>query len=317
MTAKNYSMFYRRAIDVSRIAVELPCFDIFISAFNDSDRVKGVFGAIRARRKVWLLHPEYGYTPLEIPTDASVVVASDRNEMRQMSDLLAALGDIGEKSICIDITGFMRSVICFLVAKLAHSGVSEFTAVYSEPSGYRKQENTRFSTTTSGVVRPIEGMFGGGGVGGKDFLLIGIGYDHKLISEITHHKESATVYPIFAFPSLSPDFYQQSALRAADSGEVTLTNDWLVNRRFAPANDPFSTAQVLSEVVAEIDRASPGADVYLSPLATKVQALGFALYWQLEGRLRGGVTILLPDCVTYERETSEGLKRLWSFTVEL
>ena len=131
------------------------------------------------------------------------------------------------------------------------------------------------------------------------------------------HKDGAEVYPLFAFPSLSPDFYQQSAIRAASSGEVAVPEQWITKRRFAPANDPFSTAAVLHSIVEEANRnRSAPANIYLSPLATKVQVLGFALYWQLEGRLLGGVSILLPECVTYSRETTIGLKRLWSYTVE-
>jgi len=151
---------------------------------------------------------------------------------------------------------------------------------------------------------------------GTDYLIIGAGYDHKLISEVTNQKD-ITVYPLFAFPSLSPDFYQQSALRASESGAVALEPAWIVNRRFAPANDPFSTASILHDIVYEIDRKNVHANIYLSPLSTKVQALGFALYWQLEGKARGAVTMLLPECLTYSRETSSGLKRLWTYTIEL
>ena len=83
-----------------------------------------------------------------------------------------------------------------------------------------------------------------------------------------------------------------------------------------PNYDPFSTAAAVRSIVDEVDRQGTPANIYLSPLATKVQTLGFALYWQLEGRRRGGISILLPECSTYSRETTIGLKRLWSYTVE-
>lgn len=111
--------------------------------------------------------------------------------------------------------------------------------------------------------------------------------------------------------------YQQSAERASQSGDVAIERDWIANRKFAPANDPFSTAGVVGDIVAGIDKTGIPANIYLSPLSTKVQALGFAIYWQLEGRSRGATTILLPECLTYSRETSVGLKRLWTYTVEL
>lgn len=312
----DYSIFYRRPIGTDRIAQELPKFDIFASAFNSSDRVGRVFNEVRAHKKIWHIHPEYKYAPLDEPVGFLKAQPSAIDEVAQVNALLAAMGDLSGKSLCIDITGFMRHVLTFLVAKIAHMGISEFTALYSEPMYYTKQEDTIFSTTTSGVPRPVMGMAGSNSSLGTDYLIIGAGYDHKLISEVTNQKD-ITVYPLFAFPSLSPDFYQQSAIRASESGAVALEPAWIVNRRFAPANDPFSTASILHDIVYEIDRKNIQANIYLSPLSTKVQALGFALYWQLEGKARGAVTMLLPECLTYSRETSSGLKRLWTYTIEL
>lgn len=317
LTMPDYSIFYRRSVGTDRIAQELPKFDIFVSAFNSSDRVGRVFNEVRAQKKIWHIHPEYGYKPLDEPAGFVKAQPDKIDEIAQVDALLAAVGDLRGKSLCIDITGFMRHVLVFLVAKIAHMGVREFTALYSEPMCYSKQEDTVFSTTTSGITRPVRGMAGSNFSHGTDYLIIAAGYDHKLISEVTNHKDNLTVYPLFAFPSLSPDFYQQSAIRASESGDVALEGAWIVNRRFAPANDPFSTASILSDIVYEIDRKGYPANIYLSPLSTKVQALGFALFWQLEGKARGAVSMLLPECVTYSRETSSGLKRLWTYTVEL
>lgn len=312
----DYSIYYRRTIATDRIHVELPKYDYFVSAFNSSDRVKRVYCGVQATKKFWLIHPEYNYSPLDEPSDQNLVRPGSINEITQVDALLAELGDLNNKSICIDITGFMRHALLFLVAKLAHRGIDKFTALYSEPMAYAKQEHTTFSTTTSGIVRSVAGMAGSTTTNGRDFLIIAVGYDHKLISEVSTQKDNATVFPLFAFPSLSPDFYQQSAISASKSGEVALEGDWITNRMFAPANDPFSTASILSSIVREIDRKEKNANIYISPLSTKVQALGCALYWQLEGRARGAVSILLPECLTYSRETSSGFKRLWSFEIE-
>ncbi|RQU83850.1 hypothetical protein DF133_29795 [Burkholderia cenocepacia] len=313
----DYGIFYRRSIDVARIPSELPDFDIFVSAYNSSDRVGIVFNDVRAQRKFWLLHPEYQFSVLEEPNSGIKIKPAELGEVHQVEVLLGEIGDVSGKSICLDITGFMRHVLAFLVAKLAHLGVREFTALYSEPVAYTDQENTVFSTQTSGKVAPVRGMAGSNHSAGVDHLILGVGFDHKMMGQVLNHKDNMTVYPVFAFPSLSPDMYQQSAIRSSDSGDAAIENAWIVNRKFAPANDPFSTAAVLSSVVKEIDRIGGGANIYLTPLSTKVQTLGFALYWQLEGRLRQAVSVLLPECVTYSRETSRGLKRLWAYTVEL
>lgn len=313
----DYSIFFRRPVSTDRITQELPCFDIFVSAFNSSYRVSKVFTEIRAHKKIWLIHPEYEYDPIEEPFGALKACPSKPNEITQVDALLATMGDLTEKTICIDITGFMLHVLVFLVAKFAALGIKEVTALYSEPMFYLNQEHTIFNTTTSGTPRPIKGMGGSNFSKGQDYLIVAVGYDDKLISEITNHKDNPTIYPVFAFPSLSPDMYQQSAVRASESGDVALGNDWITNRRFAPANDPFSTAGIVRDIVSEIDHKDSNANIYLSPLSTKAQALGFALYWQLQGKNRGAVTMLLPECKKYSQETSSGMKRLWTYSVEL
>lgn len=313
----DYSIYYRRSVKPDKISSELPVFDIFVSSFNSSERVIDVFSWIRADRKLWLIHPEYRHTALEEPTSGTKVHPSDTDEVQQVNALLDEIGSLKGKSLCIDISGMMRHVIVFLVAKLAQHGMRRFTMLYSEPLNYIKHEHTIFSGGTSGDPRPVRGMFGSPASQAKDYLIIAVGYDHKLIAEVANQKDNATVFPIFAFPSLSPDMYQQSAIRAADSGEITLRGHWNTNRRFAPANDPFSTASVVSGIVQEIDKRDKQANTYLSPLSTKAQALGMGLYWQLEGRHRGAVTMLLPECLSYTEKTTSGIRRLWEYTIEI
>lgn len=311
----DYSLFYRRPVKVDRIAEELPTFDIFISAYNSSFRVGQVFEDVRSDKKIWLIHPEYQYLPIDYPPENPKVCPAEHSEIAQVNSLLEEVGEIHNKKICIDSTGFMRHVLIFLTAKLSFMGVKEFTVLYSEPMFYTKQEDTSFSTATTGFPRPVRGMYGS--KSGPDHLILGVGYDHKLIGEVADNKEGAIIYPIFSFPSLSPDMYQQSAIRASNGGGSALDSAWINNRQFAPANDPFTTASIISNIVKNIDQNVVEANIYLSPLSTKIQALGFSLYWLLQGRHRGGVTLLLPECITYSRETSSGLKRLWTYTIEL
>lgn len=311
----DYSLYYRRTINVDRISVEIPEFDLFISAYNSSDRIRCVYDGVRSQRKIWMIHPEYRYSGGEIPVEESVCPSS-MDEVVQVNELLGAIGEVSpDVRVCIDITGFMRHVLLFLVAKLEYIGVKKFTAVYSEPSSYLKQEDTEFSTTTTGRVRTVSGLSSSMEYQ-KDSVIVGVGYDHKLIGEVMNSREGAAIKPLFAFPSLSPDMYQQSAIRASRSGDKAQDVDWLHNRKFAPANDPFVTAEVVSSMVSALDTREL-TNVYLSPLATKVQSLGFVIYWLLQGRRRGSMAVLLPECSSYARETSSGIKRLWAFSVEL
>lgn len=310
----DYSIFYYRNYSSPS---DLDEFDIFISAYNSSERVQNVFSNINASKKLWLIHPEYYLDDHELPTDGVIVKPLERVENIQVRNLLSNIENITEARLCIDVTGFMRHVLVFLVASLKKMGVKNFTAIYSEPTSYSDDEKTEFSTTTSPIVRSIQGISADIDPSYQDHLIINVGYDHKIISQVCTYKDSATVYPLFSFPSLSADMYQQSAFRASFSGDITKKDDWFINRKFAPANNPFATAQIISEIVNSIDVTNDSKNnIYLAPLSTKAQTLGFAIYWALEGEERD-VSIILPECLTYSRETSKGLKRLWSYEVEL
>ncbi|EML3261656.1 hypothetical protein N5992_003688, partial [Acinetobacter baumannii] len=281
----DYSIFYTRSIEYTKISDSLPNFDIFISAFNDSERVKTLFESINSSRKFWLVHPEYNFSKEEIPQQETneVVIPSDITDIVQVNELLSRIGDLNNKKICIDITGFMRHVLIFLVASLKYKGVDKFTAIYSEPMFYSNGDNTDFSTTTSSIVKSVSGISSTSNSEFKDHLIINVGYDHKMLSQISSYKDGATYHPLFSFPSLSADMYQQSSMRAALSGSITQNSDWITKRKFSPANNPFATAQVISDLIKELDLNFDGKNnIYLAPLSTKAQTLGFAIYWALE-----------------------------------
>ncbi|WP_222621973.1 hypothetical protein [Variovorax sp. PAMC26660] len=259
----DYSYYYRRTINVQRIKDELQGFDVFISAYNSSDRVKNVYGEVRAARSYWVIHPEYQYAAIERPQNGVLICPASLDEVAQVGAIFDAVGDLSGLRVCIDITGFMRHVLTFLIAKLARDNSCNLFALYSEPEAYLKQENTQFATTTSGIVRPVRGMAGPTKPQALDHLVIAVGYDHRLISEVVNSKDDSRVYPIFAFPPLSADMYQQSAIRASESGDVAQSSDWLNNRQFAPANDPFATAEILSSLIAQIDRRPEPANIYI------------------------------------------------------
>src|SRR6266571_1717457 len=81
--------------------------DLFLSGFNSSERVRTLFTRIRAKKKYWLVFPDYGYSDIEYPADGEVFAENHKNEAEYlagfMSKLPQKLGDIG---ICVDITGF-------------------------------------------------------------------------------------------------------------------------------------------------------------------------------------------------------------------
>jgi hypothetical protein len=83
--------------------------------------------------------------------------------------------------------------------------------------------------------------------------------------------------------------------------------------KFAPAFDPFVTAQVISDIITE----NPDhANIYLSPLSTKPQALGIALYylWNFEKK---PLNIIFPFSNKYFPKTASGIKKTWRYVFEL
>ena len=76
-----------------------------------------------------------------------------------------------------------------------------------------------------------------------------------------------------------------------------------------------SPTTVLSELVSREHTEAPITNLYLSPLATKAQAIGFVLFYLTECENKS-TSIIFPFSQTYERETSVGLSRVWLHTLE-
>ena len=70
------------------------------------------------------------------------------------------MGDIGSRTIAVDITGFIRPYLIFLTRWLAGCGVRRFDALYTEPVIYGDREETKFSDEVVEEVRQIAGFEG-------------------------------------------------------------------------------------------------------------------------------------------------------------
>jgi hypothetical protein len=148
-------------------------------------------------------------------------------------------------------------------------------------------------------------------------MIIGSGYDHVFIAHAAEYKEKARKIPMLGFPSLRVDVYQQNVLRAQRASEqLEITGLEKLETRFAPANGPFITANSLAEIYENASCKMAVTNLYLCPLSTKVQALGFALYHLTEWSDRP-CSIVFPFCKTYARETSVGLAPVWLYELEL
>lgn len=313
----DYTVLYKAELPVDTDFPSELRWDIFISAFTAAERVQRVFQKVHAASKHWLVFPEYGFVKKDCPNHA--FVSAERNEAQYVKAFWDdSVGDIAGRTVGIDITGFIRPYLVFLLRWLAERGVKRFDAVYSEPTIYSKREQTRFSDEAVVEVRQIAGFEGIHSPDtSNDYLIIGAGYDNQLIAQVAENKEFSKKIQIFGLPSLRADMYQENVLRAYRAEEAVgrHTADES-SSYFAPANDPFITASTLREVVDRLNARKPITNLYLSPLATKPQVLGFALY-HLTERLNTATSLIFPFCEAYDQETSTGLSRVWMYTVEL
>ena len=63
----DYTIFYREILKESDDWSSGSPWDLFISAYNESERVQYVYEKVTADRKIWLAHAEYNYSEDECP----------------------------------------------------------------------------------------------------------------------------------------------------------------------------------------------------------------------------------------------------------
>lgn len=309
----DYTYFYRCELPIDG---NWPTWNLFISAFNDSDRVQRVFNKASANEKHWLVHPQYGYQTGDITLDGAFCHPS-LNEAEFIQNFWQrhiSCRDFKEKKICIDATGFLRPHLIFFLKLLHWEGLKTIDIIYSEPKQYKKKDLTTFSDPKVEEVRQIAGFEGTTNRSdSRDILIIGAGYETHLIAEVAEDKDQAKKIVLLGLPSLRADMYQQNAWhtwRAADS-----LGGAMKEKHFAPASDPLATAAVLSEIVRREKNSGSIGHLYLSPLATKAQAVGFAFFFLTECR-DTSTSIIFPFCQKYDKSTSIGLSRVWLHTLE-
>jgi hypothetical protein len=314
--AIDYTLFYREQYKNISEFSRSNSWNLFISAYNNSDRVRHIFDSVNSDNKHWLILPEYGYRTDEYPNGDVFAFP----ELLTESDFIlqyinSSHVDLSNISFCIDITGFMRSHLIFLIKFLKDIGIKKFDAIYTDPMMYGEKEKTSFTIDAVEEVRQIIGCEGIANPDmSNDILIIGSGYDNKLISNVAERKDKARKIQLFGFPSLKADMYQENLLRA-NKAEDSLGGARTLSL-FAPANDPFVTASVLSDFVNSENRIKQISNLYLSPLSTKAQTLGFVLYYVWEC-IEKNASIIFPFTNTYNRETTIGVSKIWKYTLEL
>ena len=186
--------------------------------------------------------------------------------------------------------------------------------MYTEPLHYQRKEETAFASKDVSEVRQVTGFEGDHQPNTDgEVLIVGVGYDHHLISHVIDSKSSAQLVQLHSLPSLSADMYQESLLRL-DRVSSSYSPASADNQIYCSANDPFLVAAVLTETVEKFQRAGRIGNLYLSPLATKPQAIGFGLYY-LKNISPIPMSMIFPYASSYDRETSKGIGRTWIYPI--
>ncbi len=313
----SFEYFYKTRMPIDGAWPGDSACEVLISAYNSSDRVGAVFDKCSAPLKIWMVFPHYRYDKKDYPKSGEIFDSQEMEESEYLNLFFEKyFNQLVGKKIAIDITGFMRPHLLFLVRLFQFHGILKFDVFYSEPVRYQKKDDTRFSAGPVTLVRPIAGYEGVPENDiSNDILLLGIGYDHELLKQVAEHKDFAKIITLWGFPSLRADMYQESVIRASKAPEAAFPTGKGKLRYYAPVNDPFSTAARIQEIVRVESLKKPVTNLYLSPLSTKAQALGFALYAIYSGAR--AISIIFPFADGYEQETSVGIAEIWRYTIEL
>jgi hypothetical protein len=311
---KFFDYFYRE--DLTLESAWNHRWDVFLSAWDQSDRVNRVFSHVNAAQKVWIIHPEYNIPADALPSDSPFVArGGEAAGMQSLIVHLEGLCDLITARLCIDITGMLRPQIAILVKLLRHKGVNQFDAIYSQPAAYSQGERTRFSSGEVSDVREITGFEGTNTPGAYEVLIVAPGFDSALQREVISHKARAARFQIFGLPSLQADMYQQNILQAYGIDTPLPDDETASMKRFASASDPFAMATELSAIVSGVLQKHPKSRFYIAPLATKAQMLGAALYYLAEFN-NVAVSLIYPVVSAHAPATSSGVSRVSINTVD-
>lgn len=307
----DFNYFSKEQIASVDILSGLETYDCLISAYAEAERVLGPAQKFPCKELWWVAGA------CNVPEG----VRCDRKfSMSEESDggICTALKENGYERLCIDITGFVVPHL-FLLLRLLHiKGYHKVDCIYAEPNQYTDDEDTSFSSEPL-EVKQVYG-YSGTHVSdmSNDLLVIAAGYDTMGIVQVAYSKRSAKKVLLLGFPPTSPIMFQENLLKAY-MAESAIGNDCFRNldmNIFAPAVDPFATAQAINEFIGR-KRKEPFTNVYFSPLSSKPQALGLALYYLWQEGWKKEWSVIYPFCRNYMNDTAKEISKIWLYKVEL
>lgn len=304
----DFTIFYKKKYMEGNIPVN-NSYNFFFSAYDDCERTQEIFAKIDSINKFWILFPHYNLTP---DIENCFIYPDFDEDSDAFITFINGLNIDQHSTICIDITGYLRPHLMFFSILLQRIGVTKIDYIYSEPKFYINSEDTTFSGIVSEKPRVIYGC--GSSMSNstfeQDLLIINAGYDDKLISAISSDKSKINnKVLIIGFPSLQPDMYQENILKINKAKDEIGV---IIEHKYAPANDPFVTANKIKEIV---DSNPLSNNIYLSPLSTKPHTLGMLLYY-IWYKDKKSLNIIFPFSNVYIPKTAVGIYCTWIYTLE-
>lgn len=314
----NYTYLYKEKYPDVESLKNVDEYDVFIAMFVESYRVLEPSKKIKSRFSLWVVtEKDKDNAFLQ---DKNVLVLKENEDFITMLNRINSMG-LCDKRICIDSTGFRIQYLLFLMRCLVINRVKKYDILYTEPIQYRLAEKTAFSDHFY-ITKDLFGLSGVySSVTNNDLLIIAAGYDHSRIIDVAKHVKDAKKVLLFGFPSLSADMFQENVLRAHEA-ETDLDASCFENidsNIFAPANDPFVTAQAIKDYIEKEEKRTNKAftHVYLAPLSSHPHAIAMGLYFLCELGWQKFISIIYPFCHTYYPDNSSGISRIWRYTIEM
>ena len=211
---------------------------------------------------------------------------------------------IQEKSIAVDITSFTKPYLFCILKMLQYEGVRDLICFYTEPGAYPPEYSIGRGISEA---KTIPGFFGDITVSEQSLLIAIMGFDGNQLLKVIHDLGAGNVVPILGFPSFQPQFKDRCLLSNIDFLEM---EEIYSHIRYAAANDPFETAELISEIY---NRDSRDSGIIVAPLGSKPQALG-ACITSLE---HDDIRVVCPVPKRYARKTSTYFGKTWRFNINL
>lgn len=133
----DYSVFFKTSYEKGNISDE--SYDYFFSGYDNCDRTKFVFNKIIANEKLWFLFPQYNLNASDVTGGGKTYTNIHLKEDDYFVDFFSSKIIDCKSKICIDITGFLRPHLIFLIKFLYINGAKVIDFLYTEQNTIRRQ----------------------------------------------------------------------------------------------------------------------------------------------------------------------------------